>query len=238
MSTITQEQQQKIADWLATHDLPSGLGTKEAACSIATINLALTGELTDRIPACMSTVIGRWIIRTQDALPHAVRNSAGWKLLLPLAAGTGHEYEAKRSALILDWMWSTVLPEIQHIAKARGFGDAWRQMCELKTAESARSARKAAADAADAAATYAATVATAAITAAITTATDVYADADVYAAADAADAAAAAAAAYAADAAATAATAATDAAAADTLMQFWQKIEPCALLAKLIEVSA
>jgi hypothetical protein len=69
--------------------LPSGLGTEESACSIAAINLALTGELTDDIPDCMSEVIGRWIIPTQDAMPAELRNSPRWKSLLPLAAGTG-----------------------------------------------------------------------------------------------------------------------------------------------------
>ena len=50
---------QRIADFLAEHQLSSGLGTAEEPCSIAAINLALTGRLTDDIPQCMSPVIGR-----------------------------------------------------------------------------------------------------------------------------------------------------------------------------------
>ena len=208
MSTITKEQEQKIADWLATHELPSGLGNEETACSIASINLALTGRLTDDIPECMSQVIGRWIIRVQDALPYEIRNSAEWKRLLPLAAGTGRKCENGRVAIILDWMWVTVLPQLQPIADARGFGEEWSTMCNEKTAESAKKARDAAADA--------------------------YAYA-TYAAATYADAAAAAADANAANAAATYAADAADAYA--YAAQFWQKVNPCALLAKLIAVS-
>jgi hypothetical protein len=105
MSTITKDQQQAIAAFLATHELPAGLGSQEAACSIAAINLALTGELTDRIPDCMSKVIGEWIIRVQDSMPSTMRNSDEWKRLLPLAAGTGREHESERLKLILAWMW-------------------------------------------------------------------------------------------------------------------------------------
>jgi len=76
MSTITLEQQQAIAAKLASMHLPSGLGDEEAACSIAAINLALSGKLTDEIPDCMSEVIGKWIIRIQDSMPDDMRNSA------------------------------------------------------------------------------------------------------------------------------------------------------------------
>lgn len=81
ISTITQKQADKIAAYLDTHELPKGLGSNESACSIAAINLALTGRLTDEIPACMSRVIGRWIIGIQDAAPHEMRNSPEWKRL-------------------------------------------------------------------------------------------------------------------------------------------------------------
>ena len=215
MSTITQEQQAKIADYLATHVLPKGLGTEDSACSIAAINLALTGRLTDTIPDCMSPVIGRWIIRVQDAMPGDMRNSAQWKNLLPLAAGTGRKPgdEQRRLALILDWMWDVVLPHLQSIADARGFGASWAYMCQQKTAT--------AADAAAAYATYAtyAAAADAAAARAAAAAAAAYATA-----ATAADAAAAA---YAADAAADAAAAA----AAYT----WKHFNPCAVLAQLVE---
>ena len=134
-ATITPQQQQAISDLLATMELPVGLGTPEGACSIAAINLALTGELTDRIPDCMSMVIGRWIIRVQDAIPSQMRNSAEWKSLLPLAAGTGRDHEQERLQIILEWLWGTVLPSVQSIADHNGFGVEWRTMICDRTPE-------------------------------------------------------------------------------------------------------
>ena len=152
MNTITEQQQQAIAARLEGMTLPSGLGTEESACSIAAINLALTGKLTDKIPHCMSEVIGRWIIPIQDAMPSEMRNSARWKSLLPLAAGTGRGMEQKRLGIVMDWLWSTVLPALQAVADRGGFGDAWLAMTTHRTEAAAR----AAADAAYAARAFAA----------------------------------------------------------------------------------
>jgi hypothetical protein len=183
MSTITLEQQTAIAEKLASMTLPSGLGNEEAACSIAAINLALTGKLTDDIPPCMSEVIGKWIIGVQDSMPDDMRNSERWKSLLPLAAGTGRDKEQERIAVILDWMWGTVLPTLQPLADARGFGSEWKRMTTERTQATTRAAATAAAWAvayaeADAAyaATYAAEDAAAAATAAATYAADAAAD--------------------------------------------------------------
>lgn len=144
MTTITNQQQQAITNLLATMTLPAGLGTKKNACSIAAINLALSGQLTDIIPACMSPVIGRWIIGVQDAMSGDMRNSAEWKRLLPLAAGTGLDHEEARLQLVLQWLWEVALPLVLPIADERGFGAEWRTMLRDRTPS-------AAADAADAA---------------------------------------------------------------------------------------
>ena len=152
MSTISIEKQHAIATYLASHDIPAGLGSEESACSIGAINLSLAGRLTDDIPACMSEVIGRWIIPVQDAMPAEMRNSTEWKRLLPLAAGTGREKESERLAIILEWMWATTLPSLQQTADKCGFGGAWGEMCELKTSAAAYAAARAAYAAADAAA--------------------------------------------------------------------------------------
>jgi len=67
MTTLSPEQQQKIADYLKGRHIPMGLGTKEEACSIAAINLALTGELTDapeRKPDGLVHIVG-----AQHAVP-------------------------------------------------------------------------------------------------------------------------------------------------------------------------
>ena len=214
MSTITKEQEAKIREYLDSHVLPAGLGTEGSACSIAAINLSLTGKLTDVVPGCMSYVIGRWIIRIQDSMPSDMRNSIKWKYLLPLAAGTGRDADAekRRMNLILGWMWDVVLPSLQPIADKRGYGDKWKAMTDGKTVELARKAR----DAADAAAADAAYAADAA--AAATATATVTADAD---------------AAYAAAAAASASAAAT--AATATRKTVWEHFDPCSLLEKLIE---
>jgi hypothetical protein len=213
MSTITTEQQQAIAAKLAGMTLPSGLGTEEAACSIAAINLALSGKLTDDIPDCMSKVIGKWIISVQDSMPDDMRNSDRWKSLLPRAAGTGRGKEKERLDIILDWMWGTVLPTLQPLADDRGFGTEWKRMTTERTESAAAAARAATYAAAEAWAAHAA--AEAAMAAAAEAAR---ADAAAYAAADAAAAVAA-------------ARAAADAARADV----WQTFDPCGLLEKLIK---
>jgi hypothetical protein len=210
MSTITLEQQTAIAVKLAGMHLPSGLGDEEAACSIAAINLALTGTLTDNIPPCMSEVIGKWIIKVQDSMPDDMRNSAQWKSLLPLAAGTGRAKEKKRLAIILDWMWGTVLPTLQPLADDRGFGTEWKRMTTERTRAAAEAAARAAARAAESVAWEAAREAAHAVEAA-------EAEAAAWAAAEAA--------AWAAEAAKAAAWAAA-----------WQTFDPCGLLERLINV--
>ena len=209
--------QEKIAALLARMHLPAGLGDHENACSIAAINLALTGELTDDIPECMSKVIGRWIIVTQDAMPDVLRNSAEWKRLLPLAAGTGRTHEPERLALILSHMWTVALPLVQPVADAQGFGAAWNTMLTKKTAAEAEAASEAASEAMSEAAWAEA----AAIEAAW---------AEVAARAEAARATSAA---WAARAAVRAAAARAQAEAARAA-EVWEILDPCKLLADLI----
>ena len=137
---------QKLRKYLRRdgYEIPAGLGTKEAACSIAAINLALTGDLIDTIPGCMSLVVGNWLITTQDSMSSQTRNSQEWRRLLPLAAGTGREREAERIDIILDWMWGTVLPSLQSLADKYGYGVPWRRMCENRTEAAANAAATAA----------------------------------------------------------------------------------------------
>jgi hypothetical protein len=148
---LTAEQQAAIAAKVNSMTLPRGMGDEHSACSIAAINLALSGRLTDEIPACMSEVVGKWIIQVQDAMPDEMRNSKTWKGLLPLAAGTGRDHEKDRLVLIKDWLWSVVLPHIQPIADAGGYGEQWRAMYQKRTREAAREAADWAAEADEAA---------------------------------------------------------------------------------------
>ena len=228
---LTERQAANIQEYLAGHKLCHGIGTYELACSIAAINLAISGELTDDIPDCMSLVIGKWIIRVQDSMPLEMINSNEWKLLLPLAAGTGRSKEAERKEIIIEWMWQQ-LKQIQGIADNNGFGKEWKLMCNKKTYRAADAAAYAAATA-DAAYAAAADDAAASDAAAYAAA---YAD-DADAAYADADADADAAAAAAADAAYAAAYAAyADAADDDAKSAFWEKADPIGLLNRLINI--
>ncbi len=206
MTDYTTDHRINLEAYLATHTLPKGVGHEESACTLAAINLAMSGRLTDDIPACMSEVLGKAAIGLQDAMPDEMRNSPRYKSLIPDMPGTGRAQEQERIAILMDWMWGAVLPQLQTIADKRGFGGEWRLMCHDRAAD-------------------------AAIAAAVTTAR-----ADAHAAAHAAHAAyvadAARAAAYAAAAhAARAVDAATDYAAARA--EFWATIDPIGVLERM-----
>ncbi len=152
MSTLTDADRERIADYLRDRHIPTGIGTAESACSVAAINIALSGRLTDDIPGCMCPVIGRWMIVAQDAMPDDMRNSPEWRALIPLAAGTRNPgLEQRRAEIALDWLWSVVLPYHQRAADAGGYGDAWRRMCKERTEAAAAAAGEAAAVEAEAA---------------------------------------------------------------------------------------
>jgi hypothetical protein len=208
--TFTQEHKAKLKEYLATHTLHSGLGTKEIACSIAAINLAVSGTLTDDIPDCMSDVLGTAAIVLQDAMPEEMRNSERYKALLPEMAGTGREHEQERLAILMNWMWSVVLPQLQPIADKHGFGSKWQTMCNLKTAAAARAAARAAGGAGGAGGAAGAAAAAAAFAARAARAAD-------YAALAAADCAAA------------AAGGARAAASGD----FWETVDPIGVLERM-----
>lgn len=122
--TITNDEFLAIGNKLKDMHLPEGMGNEENACSIAAINLALNGKLTDIIPDCMSPLIGKYIINIQDRMPDTMRNSIGWKQLLPYAAGTGDEFEYERNTMIMDWVFD-VAKVHQSFADDNGFGDEW-----------------------------------------------------------------------------------------------------------------
>lgn len=106
------DEQEKIERYLKTHvsHLSRGLGeTVSTPCSIAALNLALTGEFIDEIPACVSPVVGKWVMYIQDAMPSELRNSDGWRSLLPLLAGTkGKRTEEEYHKMVYEWLWSLI----------------------------------------------------------------------------------------------------------------------------------
>jgi len=140
----TKEHDAKLKQYLETHTLSVGLGTEESACSLAAINLATSGELTDKIPDCMSEVLGRAINSLQDAIHGDMRNSARYRAMLQRAPGTGRDKEQERLEVLLEWVWGTVLPKLQPMADNNGFGDKWRTMCEKRTFAAAEAAAYAA----------------------------------------------------------------------------------------------
>ena len=221
MKNFTAEHRAKLEDYLANHSLPRGIGHEESACTVAAINLAISGELTESIPVCMSEILGKAAIRLQDAMPDDMRNSQRYKTLIPNMAGSGRSLEKERLAVLMDWIWSMVLPQLQSIADEGGYGEQWQIMCRKRTKKAADAVADAAADAvADAAAggAYdAATDAAAAVAAARAAAHAVYAATDAAdAATDAADAA-------------HAVYAATDTGVAD----FWSKVDPIGVLERM-----
>lgn len=108
-STLTPKQQAKIRRKINGMTLAWGLGSLQSACSVAAINVALTGKLTDNIPDCMSDHIGHFIIATQDLLTTEQRNSARWKNLIVHAAGTGKDHELQRLEIIRKWVFNKVV---------------------------------------------------------------------------------------------------------------------------------
>jgi hypothetical protein len=223
MTDYTTDHRFNLEAYLATHTLPKGLGDTESACTLAAINLAMSGDLTDDIPDCMSEVLGRAAIGLQDAMPDEMRNGQRYKRLIPDMPGTGRAQEQERLAIMLDWVWTAVLPHLQPIADKDGFGEQWRLMCKERTPDAAAAASDAAARAAAAAANAA--------RAADAAANDARAADAAAAASDAAAAAAnddAYAATYAANAAAYAA-AAPSVAAAD----FWATVDPIGVLERM-----
>ena len=137
MSTtvFSPEAAERLRNYLDNHLLARGKGSEFSACSIAAINLAISGWLTDKIPDCMSLVIGEWIITIQDTMPESVRNSQEWKTLLPLAAGTGRERETERINVLIEWMYSLVLPSFSYLAEREGLSEEWDKVLKGKDLE-------------------------------------------------------------------------------------------------------
>ena len=139
-SSLSAAEAKRISDLLARPGLvlSEGKGDLRSPCSMAAINLALTGKLTDDTPLCMSEVIGMWVLHTQDEIPPALRNSGEWRALLPISAGTGRDPSAERARLdaVIEWMWPS-MAVAQQAADKFGFGTEWREQRTLRSAKAA-----------------------------------------------------------------------------------------------------
>ena len=125
----------RLQTYLNNKNLCAGLYGPDTTCSIGAINLALTGTIDDRIPDCMSSIIGNWILIIQDKMPDYIRNSKGWKKGLIKVINTGKRPadEIRRMDLLLNNLLTKVLPTVQPIADQGGYGPEWLQMCDKRT---------------------------------------------------------------------------------------------------------
>ena len=141
----TPKAEERLRAYLARPDyiIPRGTGTREAASSMAAIYMALTGELSNRPPECMSYVIGRWIELLQDEIPHEIRNDAAWRELLALAARIDRKHDSERLDILVSWVWETVLPTLESVADKYDVGKSWSRAVVVRSVRSATSAAKA-----------------------------------------------------------------------------------------------
>lgn len=91
-----------------TFRLGMGVGTLTGErCTMAAINLILTGKLNDAPHPCVSEVIRRWVMRVQDVIPGRIRNSLAWRTAAVDIAGsaTTRAAELARAQMLVAWMW-------------------------------------------------------------------------------------------------------------------------------------
>ena len=139
ITELTQDQQ-KVKALLATHPhLSVGVGNEEEMCTIAAINMALTGRVSDDTHPCISPVIRGWVIVTQDAMPDAIRDSEAWRECVPLIAGSAASAEIERARVerIMAWMWDALGDDAFLPDYAR---QAWDYMLSERTTRAAHAA--------------------------------------------------------------------------------------------------
>lgn len=151
-TTITDEQRAAIRAALHSPDLTLVKGTGSAgmpgvgrACTIAEINLVLTGVLDAGQHPCIDEVIRHWVIRVQDAMPDEIRNSPEWRAAAVGIAGSadGSKRQARR-AVLMEWMWQTLADEAVVAGVPVSARPAWGQMLTERTQKAAHDAAKAA----------------------------------------------------------------------------------------------
>lgn len=131
---------QKVKRFLKTvPQISRGRGTKDEMSSFAAINLALRGKLSVAPIKCASLVAWYWGSAIQDVMPHFVRNSDEWRSVLCLVPGTGRDVaeEHQRLEIVMDWMWTIVLPQVRDIAKELCYASEWNHMLRKRSTFSA-----------------------------------------------------------------------------------------------------
>lgn len=82
-----------------------------------------------------SKIASRWVRFVESELPKKIRNTAKWRAALRKLEICGNEpaAERRRKELLLDWLWTKVMPTLQPRATACGIAREWRKMCKQRT---------------------------------------------------------------------------------------------------------
>jgi hypothetical protein len=91
--------QSQVASFVTNTTLGQGLDDSQTPCTIAAINLTLSGRFTDDCPRCMSQELCDFVIILQDSLSHESRNSPEWKSVIPLLLNTKDQNEKIKSRI-------------------------------------------------------------------------------------------------------------------------------------------
>jgi len=104
-----------------------------------------TGSLMNRItfdPAdidapmhgSMSPALWAFARKAQQFMPEELSATPAWAHAVSGVVGrSSPDDEQKRTSLVVEWMWATVLPLVQPHADRQGFGSSWSLMTERRT---------------------------------------------------------------------------------------------------------
>lgn len=123
-----------------TIHLGMGVGTlDDERCTMAAINLVLTGVLDDGGHPCVSEAIRYWVIRIQDVIPDWIRNGVAWRTAAVGIAGSAAppDVELARVQMLLTWMWDRLADPAVLAGVPVGIRPAWDVMLRERTAAAA-----------------------------------------------------------------------------------------------------
>lgn len=139
--------QQKVADYLPELNLTHGRGSDaQNACSIAAINLALSGKLSDEPTPCMSLPLRAWVIAVQDVMPIWMMQPTDehgdrWRAALPLVAGTIDIPSQIIHDRVRDWAWRALGGDLVPSWIPAKYIAVWQNALVLQDQRSARVAK-------------------------------------------------------------------------------------------------
>lgn len=139
---------EKARAWLAEHpQLSEGQGSGDRLCSIAALNMAVTGRLSDARPTCVARSLYDWVIAVQDAMPEAIRQSPAWAEQLPRLIGSAYPSgvyvvaEHRRIRACHDFMWQALRLAMPYGAWPVEADASVIAACDLRSLEAIMAAR-------------------------------------------------------------------------------------------------